>query len=194
MAPNISLRRTTADDADQVAAWRAEPAARAYQPLKQHAVTRLRSILADRGARPIGPASEGKFQWIVETPGGDAGWITITVLHREYGIGALGYTITSSLHRRGYASAAVRAILPTVFSEEALNLFRLEAVAAVDNIASRRVLEGNGFLFEGILPRLLEVNGVMIDHARYSLNRLQWRERFVEPTGTNQHEEEDIAR
>jgi RimJ/RimL family protein N-acetyltransferase len=195
MTPQISLRRTTADDAEQVAAWRAEPAARVFQPLTQHSIPQLRSILAQRRSRQLGPAADGKFQWIVETPDGDAGWVTITVLNREYGIGALGYTITAPLHRRGYASAAVREILPISFSEAALNLFRVEAIAAVDNLASRRVLEANGFQFDGILPRLLRINEVMVDHARYSLNRPQWFDQRTQQTVTDIHVqiEEEIA-
>jgi RimJ/RimL family protein N-acetyltransferase len=165
-----------------------------FQPLKQHAIPRLRSILAQRSAWQIGPAANGKFQWIVETPNGDAGWVTITVLNREHGIGSLGYTITTPLHGRGYATAAVRAVLPTVFSEDALNLFRLEAIAAIDNAASRRVLEATGFQLEGILPQQLQINGVMVAHARYSLNRLQWLDQRRNEPVTNSQDPEEIAR
>lgn len=187
------MRRTIADDAEQVAAWRAEPAARAFQPLKQHTIPHLRSILAQRGARQIGRVSVGKFQWIVETPDGDAGWVTITILDREYGIGALGYTITTALHGRGYATAAVHEILPTAFSEAALNLFRLEAIAAVTNRPSQRVLAANGFQFEAILPRLLLINDVEVDHARYSLNRPQWLDQRLHEIGKHMQKEEEIT-
>jgi RimJ/RimL family protein N-acetyltransferase len=174
MRPNVNLRRVTPDDAEIIARWRAEPSARRYQPLHQRPLKELRDILTMRGLESISPKAIGESQWIVETQDGDAGWVTVTIVSREHGIASLGYTITEALRGRGYASAAVRALLPCVFRPDKLDLYRFEAVATIDNAASRRVLERAGFRFEGIAREYLVIGGVRVDHARYALLRPEW--------------------
>ena len=70
---------------------------------------------------------------------------------------------------RGVATAAVRLVSERSFEPELLALGRIEAVAAVDNVASRRVLEKAGFSFEGIRRGLLVISGQRVDHACYGL-------------------------
>jgi ribosomal-protein-alanine N-acetyltransferase len=48
---------------------------------------------------------------------------------------------------------------------------RLEAIAAVDNHASRRVLQKAGFHEEGVAKHLLVINGIRVDHVRFGLVR-----------------------
>ena len=172
-APTVRLRRTRAEDAELVASWRAEASARQFQPLKQLPLEELQSQLAARGASPISSAAEGEFQWIVETPEGDAGWITLTTVSREHGIAVIGYTIAEQFRGKGYATAAIQALQAIAFARDELDLDRLEAVAAVDNVASRKALERAGFNFEGIARCYLIINGQRVDHARYGLLRTE---------------------
>lgn len=174
MQPHVSLRRVTRADAEQVAKWRAEPSSRRFQPLRQLPLAELRELLALRGIERLSPNGYGEFQWIVETPDGDGGWVTLSISSREHDVAAVGYTIAERLRGRGYARAAVRAVLPLAFALDSLALFRLEAVAALDNTASRRVLEGNGFQYEGIVRSFLLIDGIRVDHARYALLRPEW--------------------
>lgn len=174
MDSRVSLRRVTPDDADQVARWRAEPSVRRYQPLGQRSLTELHDMLRMRGVEPVRPHAFGEFQWIVETADGDAGWVTVSIISPEHRTASLGYSITERLRGRGYATAAVRAVFPLVFRQDKLDLYRLEAVAAVDNIASRRVLTRCGFHCEGIARAYLIIGGVRADHARYALLRPDW--------------------
>jgi RimJ/RimL family protein N-acetyltransferase len=53
-------------------------------------------------------------------------------------------------------------------------LERLQAVAAVENVASRKVLENAGFALEGIQRQLLIIHGERVDHAMYALLRTDW--------------------
>ena len=172
----VRLRRASADDTDLVLAWRTEPSAGRYQPLHRFSADALRERLAARAAAPLDPTCTSDLQWIVETNDGPVGWVTVELTSREHGIGTLGYTIGERFRRRGYATAAVRAVLPLVFGPAALDLWRLEAGAAVDNVASRRVLERTGFTYEGIARALLVIDGVRVDHARYALLRPEWEE------------------
>jgi RimJ/RimL family protein N-acetyltransferase len=177
---HVTLRRASPADTDLVLAWRAEPRARRYQPLRQLSADALRERLTARAASPLDPSCATDVQWIVETTEGPVGWMTVEVTSREHGIGTLGYTIGEWFRRRGLATAAVRAVFPLVFAPTMLDLYRLEAVAAVANTASRHVLERTGLRYEGIARAYLVIDGVRVDHARYALLRPEW-----ERTGGN---------
>lgn len=176
MSPAVTLRRATVDDARMIHAWRSEASARRYQPLRQVPQEVVRDLLAYRAGIPLSPHARGQVQWIIETAEGPAGWISITIddEDREHGIGNIGYTVGEAFRGRGYATAAVAAVLPIAFDPKLLGLERLEILAAVDNLASRRVAERNGFRLEGILRGLLVINGTRIDHALYALLRTDW--------------------
>ncbi|MER3486629.1 MAG: hypothetical protein C4345_12345, partial [Chloroflexota bacterium] len=79
MALTVTLRRATVDDAGMIHAWRSEASARHYQPLRQISLEALRELVAFRSRVPIAPDAQGHIQWIIETPGGPAGWLTITI-------------------------------------------------------------------------------------------------------------------
>ncbi len=170
----MTLRRATVEDAPRIPAWRAEPSASRYQPLHRHTLEELRDILAERAAHRLGPDLAGKVQWIVEAGGEPVGWFSLDVTSREHGIAAVGYTIAEAHRRRGYATAALRALLPLALSPADADLWRLEAVAAAENAASRRVLERTGFRYEGIARAYLVIAGRRVDHARYALLRPDW--------------------
>jgi ribosomal-protein-alanine N-acetyltransferase len=171
----VHLRRARPADAELILAWRTEPSARRYQPLRPVTLDQLRQILGERAARAIGPALTGEVQWLLVAPGGPVGWFTLTVESREHGLGSVGYTIGERYRGRGYASAGLRALVSTAFSPRGADLWRLEAVAAVENAASCRVLERAGFVREGIARAYLLIDGVRVDHARYALLRDEWQ-------------------
>jgi RimJ/RimL family protein N-acetyltransferase len=154
-----------------VARWRSEPSARRYQPLRVLSPEDLRKQLQARGENEISPNAEGEFQWIVESPDGDVGWINLTMVSREHSIATIGYAIGEDFRDKGYATSAIRKLQRIAFAKDGLDLDRLEAVAAVENVASRKVLERAGFRLEGIARGYLIVNGERLDHARYGLLR-----------------------
>jgi ribosomal-protein-alanine N-acetyltransferase len=81
----------------------------------------------------------------------------------------LGYTVAEEMQGRGVATQAVRQAIRIAFGPDGLGLERIEAVAAVENVASRRVLEKAGFQFEGIQRGLLRIQGQRVDHACYGI-------------------------
>lgn len=169
----VLLRRAAPDDAEVFFAIRGEPSASRYQPLRPLTVADLRARLATQAALRVDGDLSGEVQWLVDADGQPAGWVTLKDVVREHGLAAIGYTISERWRGRGVATAAVAALLPIAF--ETVDLIRLEAVAAVDNHASRRVLERNGFCCEGIARALLLIAGHRVDHARYALLRSEWR-------------------
>jgi ribosomal-protein-alanine N-acetyltransferase len=81
--------------------------------------------------------------------------------------GTIGYWIGQPFAHRGYMTAALRVLLPTLFGE--LNLHRVEAACIPTNTPSARVLEKCGFAREGLARRYLCINGVWQDHYLYGL-------------------------
>jgi ribosomal-protein-alanine N-acetyltransferase len=94
----------------------------------------------------------------------------ITVANVRRGIvqaGTIGYWVGQPHAHRGYMTAALRVLLPTLFGE--LNLHRVEAACIPSNFASIRVLEKCGFTREGLARRYLCINGVWQDHLLFGL-------------------------
>lgn len=81
--------------------------------------------------------------------------------------GTLGYWVGQPHAGKGYMTAALRVLLPTLFGE--LNLHRIEAACIPTNQSSIRVLEKCGFAREGLARRYLCINGVWQDHCLYGL-------------------------
>jgi ribosomal-protein-alanine N-acetyltransferase len=83
--------------------------------------------------------------------------------------GSLGYWTGAPFIRRGYMTAAVRALVPVAF--DVLRLHRVEAACIPTNLASIRLLEKTGFRREGYARAYLCINGIWQDHLLYA--RLQ---------------------
>ena len=79
--------------------------------------------------------------------------------------GSLGYWMGQPFARRGYMTAAVRALIPFAFAT--LRLHRLEAACIPTNNASIRLLEKTGFVREGYARDYLCINGIWQDHLLY---------------------------
>lgn len=79
----------------------------------------------------------------------------------------LGYWIGAPYARQGYMTAGVKTVIPFAF--DSLRLHRLEAACLPHNVASRRLLEGLGFAYEGLARRYLKIDGEWRDHLLYAL-------------------------
>ncbi|WP_127497429.1 GNAT family N-acetyltransferase [Actinoplanes solisilvae] len=94
-----------------------------------------------------------------------AGRITITnIVRGPFQSGSLGYWVDQSVNGRGVATTAVDQIVKLAFDE---GLHRVEAGTLVDNKASQRVLEKNGFQRYGLAPRYLRIAGAWRDHVLF---------------------------
>jgi [ribosomal protein S5]-alanine N-acetyltransferase len=80
---------------------------------------------------------------------------------------SLGYWTGAPYVRRGVMTEAVAATAKFVFDE--LQLHRVEAACLPHNHASIRVLEQNGFQYEGLARRYLKIDGTWRDHLLYAL-------------------------
>jgi ribosomal-protein-alanine N-acetyltransferase len=80
--------------------------------------------------------------------------------------GSIGYWIGAPFVRKGYMTAAVRALIPYGFTTRRLH--RLEAACIPDNTASIRLLERTAFKREGYARDYLCINGIWQDHLLYA--------------------------
>ena len=80
--------------------------------------------------------------------------------------GSIGYWVGAPFARKGYMTAAVRALIP--FGFRMLGLHRLEAACIPANIASISLLEKTGFTREGYARSYLCINGAWQDHLLYA--------------------------
>lgn len=104
---------------------------------------------------------------IFTTDGVLLGGIAINQINRQHRIGNIGYWVRQSYQKKGIATFAVRHIAQYGFNT--LGLVRLEIVVARDNLASRKVAEKSGGLFEVLARNRLIIFGEPVTAAVYSL-------------------------
>lgn len=104
--------------------------------------------------------------YVVEVDGLLVGRVTVSqIFYRAFCSGILGYWIRADYNGRGVASAAVAQMIEVAFGP--WELHRLEAGTLVDNAASQRVLQRNGFTRFGLAPRYLHIAGTWRDHVLF---------------------------
>lgn len=77
----------------------------------------------------------------------------------------VGYEMDGTQINHGYMTEALRQLMHIAF--EPLLLHRIEANIMPRNARSIRVVEKLGFVYEGLSPRYLKINGVWEDHGHY---------------------------
>lgn len=95
------------------------------------------------------------------------GAVGISQRHRRYNFAGIGYWTRESA--RGRAIVARVAPHVAAFGFDRVGLGRIEILAAVDNLASRRTAERIGARFEGVQRRRLRAGSATFDAATYSL-------------------------
>lgn len=141
-----------------------------------------RKVFAARMRRTRQEAAEGTdYTFFVYLAGADGaapalvGGLTLSNIRRRAAqFVTLGYWMGEPHAGRGLMSEAVGAVLPFVF--EQLELHRIHAAFLPHNMASRRVLEKNGFVEEGFARHYLQIDGRWEDHVLFGLTRERYDE------------------
>ncbi len=95
------------------------------------------------------------------------GGVGINLINRMHNYANVGYWVRENRQQQGIALDALRLALE--FGLQELHLQRLEIVAAESNLASRKLAEKAGGVFEGILRNRLVINGVSHPAAMYAV-------------------------
>ena len=80
---------------------------------------------------------------------------------------AIGYKFHHEVWGNGYALEGCQAAISVMFSN--YNTHRIEAKVSPSNTRSIHLLERLGFTYEGLEYQSVNINGVFMDHSRYSL-------------------------
>ena len=114
------------------------------------------------------------YDWgIVERATGKLiGTCGFTSLDTNNMCGEIGYVISPAYANLGLATEAVGRVLK--FGFEVLGLNRIEGRFMAENSASRRVMEKNGMIFEGIKRESLLVKGKFVSVGICSILRKEW--------------------
>lgn len=100
------------------------------------------------------------------------GLIAIKIGNPKYKIGEVWYKLNPSFWGKGYATEVLKEILRIGFEE--LNLHRIEAGCAIDNIGSIRVLEKSGMNKEGHKRKVLPLKSGWSDNYEYAILEEDW--------------------
>ncbi len=85
----------------------------------------------------------------------------------------IGYFLDQNMNGRGIMTEAVR--LSVKFAFEHAGLHRVQAAVMPRNVASVRVVEKVGFMYEGLAKFYLKIYGNWEDHHIYSLTKEFWK-------------------
>jgi ribosomal-protein-alanine N-acetyltransferase len=146
---------------------------RPLTPADEEELAALREANADflapfSPARPPKPAPDPPEtrRFAILDGGAIAGTISLTNVARgAFQSADVGYWVDRARNGRGLATDAVAAVVAVAFGE--LGLPRLEAGTLVDNLASQRVLEKNGFQRIGLARGYLHIAGDRRDHVLF---------------------------
>lgn len=168
----LTVRAFRPVDAVPLTAYRNDPDVARYQdwdlpyPLER---TEARIAEArDIGLRP--PAGES-CQLAIDLDGELIGDIYVG-LDPLGAVATIGYSLAAAHHGSGYASEAVGALVDRLL-ERVATIHRVTATVDPENVASIRLLEGLGFVPEGLAPKAALVRGEWLDDAGYGLLREQ---------------------
>ncbi|MGY2873894.1 RimJ/RimL family protein N-acetyltransferase [Marmoricola sp. URHA0025 HA25] len=122
--------------------------------------------------RSDGMAAGTDLHWMLADPASDVLLGTVSLMHLAEGMAEIGYWSHPEARGRGAMTEAVRMACRHAFidpDDGGLGLHRVHATVAVDNLASRRVLERAGFAETGTEHRSVIVRDGMHDGAAYEL-------------------------
>jgi [ribosomal protein S5]-alanine N-acetyltransferase len=177
--PNTVLRAPRPRDYDAWYALRRKSRdfLRPFEPRWTEADLNRRAyrLRLSRGRQEALAGSDYAFFLFEKTPMEEVlvGGLTISnVRRRAAQFGTLGYWMGEEFAGRGLMTEAVGVLMPYFF--ETLGLHRLQAAFLPHNVASRRVLEKNGFREEGYAENYLQIDGRWADHVLFALTRERW--------------------
>lgn len=108
------------------------------------------------------------------------GGVTLSNIRRRAAQFAnLGYWMGQDFAGKGYMTEAVGLVVAYAF--DSLLLHRVHAAFLPHNMASRRVLEKNGFKEEGYAENYLQIDGKWADHVLFGLTRERYEAVVKQP-------------
>ncbi|WP_246165558.1 GNAT family N-acetyltransferase [Arthrobacter yangruifuii] len=166
--PRLQLRDFTPDDVGAVHAFASDPLVTQWSTWGPNTLAQTQDFIDDAAAEP-GRPGRTRFTLAVvvrdRVVGSAAVWTT-SAADRN---GELGYTLDRGVWGQGMATESAALLLDLAFGP--MGLARVEATCHPENAGSVRVLEKNGFVFEGRLREHRVVDGHRRDSLLFSALR-----------------------
>ncbi|MET0332075.1 MAG: GNAT family protein [Dyella sp.] len=115
------------------------------------------------------------LEWALYFEGRLCGSLRLNYIDLTIGKAGLGYFLDADLQGRGLMTRAVQGVLTYAFTQLGFN--RIELCHAIDNLASRRVAERAGFIYEGTLRQAERNDSGLVDMCVHSMLRREWQAR-----------------
>ena len=172
----LILRKTTPGDAEAVFAYASDPEVTRYVIWETH-----RSIEDSRAFLDLATSkyeSGGEPDWGIVYKGDHrfVGTCGIVSWEPHHARAELGYALSRDYWGRGLMAEAVCAMISFGFNK--MNLNRIEARCIAENVASARVMEKAGMIYEGTLRQRELIKGEHRDIKVYSVLRDERRGRY----------------
>ncbi len=173
----LILRRPRDSDLDALLPGWADPEMTRYTERRDDPCGFLVQLIADMQAKEPGQTEPGGpwYQFILENRADGAvvgdigvGFDTQGERHAE-----LGYRILPDHQRRNYVQEALQALIPWLIDVH--HIHRFVAVAAVENVASVKILRTLGFRQEGHFRESFLRDGRWLDDLSFALLAREWR-------------------
>lgn len=142
--PRLELRRSRAEDAEGISAYRSDPEVQRHQGWERTDPDAVREQILEMAGRI--PGEEGWIQFSVfeRSSGRLIGDVGMCPSSSDIGVIKVGYTIAPAFQRRGYGTEALVALIDFIFANTDATTVR--AYADADNLASIRVAERAGMV------------------------------------------------
>lgn len=169
IAPSVRIRRYRADDTRAVYEAMRESIAEVSRYVGWCSPSYTRDDAAQWvKTRAAAWKSKNEYSFLIEDGSGRMlGACGLNRMEPISGTANLGYWVRTSATGQGVCTAAVAQLRKFAFEEA--GLFRLEIIAAIENVASQRVAEKSGAVREAVLRQRLLVGGVRHDAILYSI-------------------------
>lgn len=166
--PRLRLRALRLADAETVAAYRGDPVVAEYQdwPMPYDTTRLIERLTASEGRDPDIAAGTNLG---IEVDGELVGDVYVRL---DNGIAEVGWTLARDAQGHGFATEAATALVAALFTHH--DTHRIEASLHPENVASARVCEGIGMLFEAHTRLNFAGRDGWEDDARYAMLRSDW--------------------
>jgi ribosomal-protein-alanine N-acetyltransferase len=167
----ITIRPLGLDDAETIAALRLDSREHLapWEPDKGEASFTTEGVRESITASLERAEAGTGLPYVIEDDGRVVGGIMLNSMVRGpyFRSCSLGYWVARAAAGRGVATEAVRLAKEVAFEE--LGLFRVQAETLIDNHASQKVLQRNGFEPIGMAPAYLKIAGKWQDHLLFQV-------------------------
>jgi RimJ/RimL family protein N-acetyltransferase len=168
----LIIRRFTASDLPALVAYRALPEIARFEG--PYSLERGEQLINSMNGKRLGAPGWFQFALVEKNSNQLIGDLAFNFIELP-ATAELGYTLTPVQWGKGLAFEATTALLELAFTR--LELHRVIAFTAQNNVQSQRLLDRHEFRLEARSLESYRVNGIWIDEFQYALLKREWLSR-----------------